>query len=250
MDSDGVDVSAIRANFKKGDIKCVYINSVTSYPTMIPLSEERRDALLQLAKEYNFVIIEDGAGDEFQYSKTVTSPLFTQGSENRVIYLNTFGKMLIPSFELGYIVAPKDFIKEAEKFMAMLVPKGDLITEQAIGEMIEEGDVFRFIKKSNRQYIERRNAFATRLKELFKDELLFRTPANGLALWIEWKKPISIHKLVAICKKNDLFIPRFCCYQSVKMNALLVGFGHLSKEEMEKVCGILRKSYDELIQGD
>jgi hypothetical protein len=57
IDEQGLDVDYIKTRFVKA-IRCVYICANRDYPTTVSLTAERRLKLLQLAKEYQFAIIE------------------------------------------------------------------------------------------------------------------------------------------------------------------------------------------------
>jgi DNA-binding transcriptional MocR family regulator len=57
---------SIKKHFVKGNC-CVYICANRDYPTTVSLTAERRLKLLQLAKEYQFAIIEDDYDYDFQF---------------------------------------------------------------------------------------------------------------------------------------------------------------------------------------
>jgi GntR family transcriptional regulator/MocR family aminotransferase len=59
-------MSIIKTRFVKA-IRCVYICANRDYPTTVSLTAERRLKLLQLAKEYQFAIIEDDYDYDFQF---------------------------------------------------------------------------------------------------------------------------------------------------------------------------------------
>jgi DNA-binding transcriptional MocR family regulator len=60
-------MSIILKKVFKGTIRCVYICANRDYPTTVSLTAERRLKLLQLAKEYQFAIIEDDYDYDFQF---------------------------------------------------------------------------------------------------------------------------------------------------------------------------------------
>jgi GntR family transcriptional regulator/MocR family aminotransferase len=66
IDEQGLDVDYIKTRFVKA-ICCVYICANRDYPTTVSLTAERRLKLLQLAKEYQFAIIEDDYDYDFQF---------------------------------------------------------------------------------------------------------------------------------------------------------------------------------------
>lgn len=224
IDEHGMDVSYIAKNFQKGEIRCVYLNARTYYPTTVSLSEERKLALLELAKQLDFVIIEDDEDFEFQYEKSVYSSLFSLDKSGVVIYLGVFGKMLTPTFQTGFMLAPKNFSATVSDLLTVLEPQKDIVTEQALGEMIEEGDYFRYHKKAIKVYRDRRNAFASFLTEKLDRKIHFQIPESGLAFWVEFLNPTDLTQFIKKCKEEDIFIPRICIYQTAKKSGLRLGF--------------------------
>ena len=67
IDDNGIDVEYIRKHFTKHTIRCIYVCAHRHYPTTKALSAERRVQLMQLAKDYQFAIIEDDFDYDFQY---------------------------------------------------------------------------------------------------------------------------------------------------------------------------------------
>lgn len=244
LDSDGIDVEFIKTNFKKGDIRCVYLNPQQSYPTTSVLSKVRRKELVNLAEEYDFIIIEDGEDFEFNYQKEVSLPMATNNASGRIIHLGSVGKHLHPTFQLSFMMAPPDFITESKKHVSLLNPQGNFVLEQALGEMISEGDFFRYQKKALKVYKERMLHFEALLEHYFEEEIKFERPSNGFAFWIEFQQQISLTKLGQELKSRDVFLPRICMYQNRKQTGLRLGFAHWTIEEMEEFVVLLRESYE------
>lgn len=247
VDDDGLDTDFIRANFSKDEIRCLYLNSQNFYPTTATLSLQRRKELLQLAEEYNFVIIEDNDDFEFHYAKTSLPSLFSLDESNRVLYVSTFGKYLPPSFQIGFLLSPSDFSLEMKKLIRVMEPQKDFVLEQVLSEMIDGGDSIRYLKKASKSYKEKRDEFLILMMNQLSDYCEITIPSGGLAFWIVFKQMFSLNQLIKICKENDLFIPRICMYQNNTICALRLGFGHLNKEEMKEIITILHRSIKQVI---
>ncbi|MFT7442901.1 MAG: GntR family transcriptional regulator/MocR family aminotransferase, partial [Maribacter sp.] len=92
VDADGLNIDYIKKHFVKRSIKCVYICAHRQYPTVVKLSAARRLALLQLAKDYEFAIIEDDYDYDFQFEGSAMLPMATADANGMVIYLGKFGQ--------------------------------------------------------------------------------------------------------------------------------------------------------------
>jgi GntR family transcriptional regulator/MocR family aminotransferase len=246
VDTDGLDINYIRKYFIKNSIRCVYVCAQRDYPTMVNLSAERRLALLQLAKEYGFAIIEDDYDYDFQFEGSAMLPMASAGANGMVIYLGKLGQSLFPSFQTGFVVAPANLISEATNYLQLLDKQGDFIQEQMLSELIIEGEIYRLMKKNVVIYKQRRNFLCAQLTTYFTEIAHWEIPPGGLAIWLQFHPKISLVKLAEEAEKNDLFIPKTILYQDKNTCALRFGFGHLDTEEMGVVIQKLKSAYDTL----
>jgi GntR family transcriptional regulator/MocR family aminotransferase len=239
IDEEGIIVEHVREACKKQKIRMLYLTPHHHYPTTVALSAQRRLELLDLAHEYGFIILEDDYDYEFHYDKSPILPLASADTKGMVIYIGSFGKSLAPGFRTGFIVAPENLMAEMRKYLGIIDRQGDILMERALGEMIEEGEIHRYLKKSLKVYQERRNYFAELLKENLDELIQFQKPSGGLAFWLEWNIPVNLMQLSRNCAQNNLFIPKTLLYQTKDITAMRLGFGNLNLEEMEKSIDIL-----------
>ena len=241
VDETGIDVDHIRSHFKPGEVRLVHITPNRHYPSTVTLSAQKRIALLQLAQEYGFIIVEDDYDYDFQYDQTAVMPLASGDVNGMVVYVGSFGKSLAPAFQKGFVVAPDNLIVEMRKYLSIIDKQGDIIMEQALGEMIEEGEIHRHLKKAMKVYRERRDLFCAILESRFNDCVDFRKPSGGLAVWTSWDRSLSLFQLANLCKKSGLFIPKNLLYQNNIVSGMRLGFGHLNNQEIEQALEILEK---------
>ena len=246
VDKDGLDVAYIKKYFVKHSIRCVYICAHRDYPTMVKLSAERRLALLQLAKEYGFAIIEDDYDYDFQFDGSAMLPMASADANGMVIYLGKLGQSLFPSFQTGFVVAPENLISEANNYLQLLDQQGDLIQEQMLSELINEGEIYRLMKKNIVVYKQRRDCLCKLLATYFTEIAQWEIPSGGLAIWLQFSTNISLVKLAEEAEKNNLFIPKTILYQDKNTCAIRFGFGHLSMEEIEMVILKLKSAYNKV----
>jgi GntR family transcriptional regulator/MocR family aminotransferase len=243
MDENGLDIDYIERHFTKGKIRCVYICSNRDYPTTYSLSAERRIKLMELAKAYQFAIIEDDYDYDFQLEGTAMLPMASADANGMIIYLGKLGQSFLPSFQTGFVVAPENLIAEAKNYLQMVDRQGDLIQEQMLSELIHEGEIHRLLKKNIITYKRRCDYLCECLKKYFYDTLYFKKPSGGLAIWITFQPSISLLQLAEEASKSDLFLPKTILYQDKNTCAIRLGFGHLNEEEIEIVISKLQLAY-------
>ena len=239
IDGEGMDIDYIEENFKPGAIRFVYINTKCQYPTTVKLSKTRQKKLLRLAEAYDFLIIEDDSDFEFSSMRSKKESLFSEDGGKRVIHLGAFGRFLNPGFQMNFIIAPKDFLTEAAKYLNIF-GKPNPMMEKALGELIHQGDIHRYQRKSKKIILERKTLFAGILRDKLEGVITFSIPQSGLAFWVEINGPISLARLQQKAKEKGLFISNLCLYQNRKTTALRLGFAHLDVQEMEEAVELLR----------
>jgi len=244
IDDNGIDVEYIRKHFTKHTIRCIYVCAHRHYPTTKALSAERRVQLMQLAKDYQFAIIEDDFDYDFQYDGSAMLPMASSDANGVIIYLGKLGQSLFPSFQTGFVIAPENLISEAKNYLKLLDRQGDLIQEQMLSELIYEGEMHRLIKKNIIVYKQRCDFLCHCLSENFSRHVFWEKPFGGLALWLRFEPKISLVKLAEQAQRNDLFLPKTILYQDKNTCCIRLGFGDLNEEEIEIIVKKLRIAYD------
>jgi GntR family transcriptional regulator/MocR family aminotransferase len=248
VDKDGINTAHLKHICQEHTIRLLYLTSNYHYPTTTALSAKRRIELLELANQYGFVILEDDYDYDFHYDNNPVLPLAALDSNERVVYIGSFGRSLPVGFGYGFITGPAEFIKELEKHQNILEPAIDVIKEQVLTEWIREGEVHRLSKKNKKLYKERRDYFVLLLREKLNGKITFQVPLRGLAIWVEWLDSFNLVQLQKQCIANGLFLPKTILYQSKGLTATRLGFGHLDPIEMENAVTLLRKSLDDILQ--
>lgn len=159
-----------------------------------------------------------------------------------VIYIGSFGKSLVPGFRTGFIVAPENLMIEMRKYLGIIDRQGDVLMEHVLGEMIAEGEINRYLKKSLKTYQERRDYFVSLLEQNLEEYIDFQKPSGGLAVWMKWKIPVNLMQLSRNCAQNNLFIPKTLLYQNKNLTAMRLGFGNLNLNEMDKSIEVLSEN--------
>lgn len=242
IDEEGINVEEVREVCKKQKIRMLYLTPHHHYPTTVTLSAKRRLELLNLANEFGFIILEDDYDYDFHYDKSPILPLASADTNGMVIYIGSFGKSLVPGFRTGFIVAPENLMIEMRKYLGIIDRQGDVLMEHVLGEMIAEGEINRYLKKSLKTYQERRDYFVSLLEQNLGEYIDFQKPSGGLAVWMKWKIPVNLMQLSRNCAQNNLFIPKTLLYQNKNLTAMRLGFGNLNLTEMDKSIEILSEN--------
>lgn len=242
VDHQGISVEAVRKLCMKTQIRMVYITPHHHYPTTVTLTSERRLELLQLAQTFGFIILEDDHDYDFHFDSRPLLPLSSVDTSGMVVYIGSFCKSLAPGLRAGYVIGPENLIKELSKLRRIIDRQSDLLMEQALGELLHEGEIQRHLKKVQKVYHQRRDYFSKILKEEFNEVVTFSRPPGGLAFWTVWHKDINLLRLGKQCQESGLYVPQTLMYQTRRFSAMRIGFGNLNESEMDQMFTLLKKS--------
>jgi GntR family transcriptional regulator/MocR family aminotransferase len=212
------------------------------------LSAKRRINLYALAKKYQFLILEDDYDFDYHYQNTPTLPLASMDTESLVIYVGSFSKLLYPGIRIGFVVAPLILIEEMSKYRRIIDLQGDHLMERTIANLMLEGVMDRYLRKSKALYKRRKEHFCRLLREEFKSYVDFIEPEGGMAVWVTFKDNYPLIKVASLCREKNLFISNALNYNSPvrQVNACRMGFASMTETEMKMACNILKDVLDSL----
>ena len=96
-ESDGMDMNDLERVLRENkNVKLIYTIPTFQNPKGVTMSVEKRKTLLDLAKKYNVLILEDNPYGELTFSGEKVPTVKSMDTEGRVIYSGSFSKILAP----------------------------------------------------------------------------------------------------------------------------------------------------------
>jgi GntR family transcriptional regulator/MocR family aminotransferase len=245
LDDHGIDVIALEKLCRKYPIRAIYVTPHHQFPTTVMMTAERRLKLLILAKQYDFTIIEDDYDHEFHFSHHPVFPLASTGHDERVVYVGSLSKVLAPGLRVGYLVASKVFIQQCASEVMLIDRQGNSVTELAVAELMNSGEIKRHIRRTLKVYNERRNVLIDLLKNELDEFVNFDPPNGGLAIWLRLNEGVDINKLVqkALLENVRILPASLFSESAVDINAIRLGFGSLNVAELTLGIQRLKRAF-------
>ncbi|MCC4309901.1 PLP-dependent aminotransferase family protein [Alcanivorax marinus] len=151
VDEQGLCVDALPP-----EASVVYVTPSHQFPLGMPLSLERRLALLAFARRHDALVVEDDYDGEFRFEGRPLDALKSLDREGRVAYLGSFSKVLHADLRLGYLVMPPGLAPALPGARAFSDGYPPLVTQRALARLMIDGDFARHLRRMQRLYTIRR----------------------------------------------------------------------------------------------
>jgi len=259
IDEEGIDIKELKSriieiNRSDKRVKLLYVIPDYQNPSGSCMPIGNRLKLLELAKRYNFLIIEDSVYNSFTYAQQKNPTLKSLDKYNRVIYVGSFSKSLFPGLRMGLIAADQQIenevgenawlIDEMAKVKAQLTNNTPTINQAILGGVLLELDCS--LSKWNRpkfeSYNEKRNKMIVSLHKYigtYEQEwahgIRWNQPDGGFFIKMSLPFEISNNDVLESAEKHQvIFCPmRYFYLKGGGEKEIRLTFSNLSLEAIE-----------------
>jgi DNA-binding transcriptional MocR family regulator len=213
MDDDGMRVDEVERALARDAsgprrIKFIYVVPNFQNPTGRTLTLERRQRLVQVASQFGVPVVEDDPYGELRYEGEPLPSLKSLDTDDSVIYLGTFSKVLAPGFRLGWVVAGQEALSGILHGKQPADLHTGMAQQMATYYVARDGFVDRHVEHIKEFYRERRDVMLEALQAEFPAEARFTRPAGGLFVWAELPEHIDTRELLLDALQNKVaFVP-------------------------------------------
>jgi len=213
MDDEGPVPSSLEQAIKKHSSegkrpKLFYTVPNFHNPTGITTSLKRRFEILAIASHYDLAIIEDNPYGDLYYDQDVPLSYKALDREDRVIYLGSYSKILIPGIRIGWLAAPGPIVEK----ISMAKQTADLCSsslgQQLAYRLSREGYVEKHIFNLRNMYRAKRDAMLSAMDRYFPAGIEYSRPGGGFFIWVNFPSyyPSSKELLEMALQQNVAFV--------------------------------------------
>ncbi len=192
---DGIDLDCLEQQLKKTRVKLIYLMPNSQNPTGISYSQEKKIAVLDLAKQYNVWVIEDDYTADLNYTTIPPKALKVYDQYDKTIYIKSFSKVLMPGLRLGFMIVPtqiSDAISLA-KHSADISTSG--LIQRSFDLYIREGYWDRQMCVMNEIFLKRFVVMKASLEKYRIEGVDFYIPRGGYNFWLTMSSGFSAEEL-------------------------------------------------------
>ena len=181
QDDDGIVPESLAEVARKNRPKLLYVIPNFQNPSGRLMSQRRRSRVLEIAREQDFLIIEDDPyGELVHVDGADTTPMKSRDTEGRVLYLGTFSKVLAPGVRCGWIVAPKMLIERLQIAKQAADLCSAMLDQSIVDEYCHAGELPAQIERVRAFYRGKRAVMLDALEKNFGGRAQWTSADGGL----------------------------------------------------------------------
>jgi 2-aminoadipate transaminase len=243
LESDGIDVRGLERLLTTG-LRPTLAHIIPNFqnPAGYTLSLPKRERLLELSREYGFVVFEDDPYIELRFSGEPLPTMLSMDPE-RVVYASSFSKTVAPGIRVGYLVGPRDVIAQIEKLATGAYISPNMVAQGIVNQFVRSGSIERSIETVKSALHERVTTLSAALERELPDAR-FRTPEGGYFMWVELPKGTDVKALfAAAAERNVQFVKGTDFVLDGYESSLRLAYSGVTPQEIEEGITRLAQAY-------
>ncbi|MFM0739548.1 PLP-dependent aminotransferase family protein [Paraburkholderia xenovorans] len=244
VDHDGLDVAALAALLEAGTLsqtpKLLYTVPTFANPTGATLSLERRLALLKLAAQHRFLIVEDDPYGDLRFSGTALPSLLAlsaqvPGSRDWVVHFSSLSKIVAPGLRVGWTIAHAEILRRCVVAKQTVDLCSSPWTQAIAADYLASGALERHLPKIVDAYAVKCRALCDALDTQLAGAIAFHRPAGGMFVWARLNGGENAADYLHACiERNVMFVPGVAFYKdNTDTAALRLSFAAPGVDDIE-----------------
>ena len=239
VDDEGMVVDAIES----GQAKMVIVNPACQFPLGMPLSWQRRQALLRLASDRGVWVVEHDQDSELLSGAQHSAALKASDTHGRVVFVGSLSRLLSPALRLGYMVAPPGLLPDLLRARYLQDYGSSSVDQLALAHYLRSGRLDRHLRRVTTELRRRRAALREGLAQ-HCSEWLVLSDAQPALHCMGWLPRCGAHhwpalRAAALERGLGLYAVNPCAQAGLPSLGLMLGFASLSVNEIARATAIL-----------
>ena len=173
-----------------GKAKFCYVIPDFQNPSGETMTLEERKKLVAMAREQDFLIVEDSPYRELRYSGEPVPTIYSLAPE-RTLHLGSFSKIFAPGFRLGWILGPVELLEQIYVCKQALDLCPPILDQYMAAEFMGSGALDANLQKSIALYRAKRDKMLALLDKYMPQGVSWTHPEGGLFLFLTLPEEID-----------------------------------------------------------
>lgn len=249
MLDDGIDIGILKLKLEKIKPKLIYVMPNFQNPSGISYSEYKKKKLIELSEEYDFYILEDDFISDFDFDSKDSRPLKSYDMKNRVIYIKSFSKILMPGLRIGIVDIPRELQKKIlwAKYSSDISTPG--LIQKSMYYYMKYFNWEEYLKSIDKVYTKKYRKTKVLLEEKLGDKLKIYKSQGGLNFFIELPRGYSSQAFYNfMLEKGVCITPGTYFFDNIMDDRFFrINIANETIEDIEKGITIIENNLEEFI---
>ncbi len=248
-DSHGIVVDAIPELVARAGRppKLIYVIPNHQNPTGVSLADDRRSRLIDLARGYDAVILEDDPYGQLTYDGATHPSLFQlDGGAGTVVSVHTFSKVLAPGLRVGWVQGDPEVIRRMVAARHGMDTCTNVLGQRLVAAFIDNHGLDEHILELRERYGRKLDAMLHELQRNFGDEpgVEWTRPTGGFFVWLTLPGIVADELVDLALAGGVFFIPGSAFTTTSRFqDCVRLNFTHPSEREIADGMARLKAVY-------
>ena len=247
VQQDGMDLEILERHLVRDQIEMIYTNPTFQNPTGVTMSNEKRVALLALARRHRVAILEDDHSHELRFTgQSLPAIRSLADHDDVVLYARSFGKTFLPGMRLGFLVMPEGLRHRLLLAKASADLHCNGLIQEAAALYLSRGGYTNTLERMRAKYGRHQHMLYENLINGMPAGTVLSRPEGGLSLWLTLPEGAEVSELYyRAVRRGVAFVAGDVFYASPSHpRSLRISFGHNRPEELEegvaRLCSVVK----------
>lgn len=235
-DDGGIMLDDLEKQIKAHKPKFLYVIPTFQNPTGVTLAGDRRKKLVEICAAGGVKVLEDDPYGALRYSGETLPSLKSYDTDNTVVRLFSFSKIISPGIRVGAAIGDKDIIAKFELCKQGMDVHTPILNQVMVYEYLKSGELPEHIKQISAEYKKKKDLMLKLIKETLPENVSVAPCEGGLFLWLtlpEGMDALEVFKKAV--EKNVAFVPGTHFFaEGGHENTLRLNFSMVSEEKIRQ----------------
>jgi DNA-binding transcriptional MocR family regulator len=187
---EGIDLDALAVAIERNAPKACWLMTNFQNPLGSLMSDEKKQAVVELLASYGIPLIEDDVYGELYFGSKRPLPAKAFDTKGLVMHCSSFSKCLAPGYRVGWAV-PGQFTQKVTRLKLTSTLSASAPAQAALADYLTKGGYDKHLRQLRHLLSVQQSAMIQAVERHFPRGTRATRPDGGYFLWIELPQQIS-----------------------------------------------------------
>jgi DNA-binding transcriptional MocR family regulator len=250
---DALEQELLRLHRQRIPVSALYTVPTFHNPTGRTLPTSRRLQIIELARRYGFLIVEDDVYRDLAFEGPLPPSFYALAQGRQVASIGSFSKTLAPGLRLGWLLAPQELIERCVQCGTSQMGGGaNPFAARIVAEYCQRGHWDTHLAHLQALYRARRDILLSALRQHLPSDTTWTRPGGGFFLWLTLPAEILARDVRRLAQQQGLEVAAgsgFFVHARDGQHHLRLAYSSAAPADLATGAGILARAIEEARKG-